>query len=136
MVLRSPDQILKQVQDDVHKRGVTHKRGVRSCFMRSALLNHCKVCCGRSNLADCWLMARPLRIEFEGALYHVMARGNARAAIFLDDEDRQAFIDNLGRVCGRFDWRVWAWCEMYRDQGHEIRVRSCDLRSAAHARCG
>ena len=34
-------------------------------------------------------MARPLRIEFEGALYHVMARGNARADIFLDDDDRQ-----------------------------------------------
>ena len=57
-------------------------------------------------------MARPLRIEFEGALYHVMARGNARSDIFLDDRDRQAFIDNLGRVCGRFDWRVWAWCLM------------------------
>ncbi len=57
-------------------------------------------------------MARPLRIEFEGALYHVMARGNARADIFLDNEDRQAFIDNLGRACRRFDWRVWAWCLM------------------------
>lgn len=41
-------------------------------------------------------MARPLRIEFEGAFYHVMARGNARADIFLDDDDRQMFIENLG----------------------------------------
>lgn len=49
-------------------------------------------------------MARPLRIEFEDALYHVMARGNARADIFLCDADRQAFIDNLERVCKRFDW--------------------------------
>ena len=57
-------------------------------------------------------MARPLRIEFEGALYHVMARGNARADIFLEDGDRQLFIENLGRVCGRFQWRVWAWCLM------------------------
>ena len=57
-------------------------------------------------------MARPLRIEFEGALYHAMARGNARADIFLDDDDRQMFIENLGRVCGRFQWRVWAWCLM------------------------
>src|SRR6056297_1252298 len=57
-------------------------------------------------------MARPLRIEFEGALYHVMARGNARDDIFLDDNDREGFIDNLGRVCARFDWRVWAWCLM------------------------
>ena len=51
-------------------------------------------------------------MEFEGALYHVMARGNARADIFLDDEDRQAFVENLDRVCRRFDWRVWAWCQM------------------------
>ena len=43
-------------------------------------------------------MARPLRIEFEGALYHVMARGNAQTDIFLDDEDRQAFVDNLDRA--------------------------------------
>jgi putative transposase len=57
-------------------------------------------------------MARPLRIEFEGAFYHVMARGNARQDIFLDDADRQAFIDNLGRVAQRFDWTVWAWCLM------------------------
>jgi hypothetical protein len=40
-------------------------------------------------------MARPLRIEFEGALYHVTARGNARADIFLDDEDHRAFVNNL-----------------------------------------
>jgi putative transposase len=57
-------------------------------------------------------MARPLRIEFEGACYHVMARGNARQAIFLDDSDRGAFVDNLGRVAERLDWRVWAWCLM------------------------
>lgn len=57
-------------------------------------------------------MARPLRIEFPGAVYHVMARGNDRAAIFRDDEDRQAFVDNLGRCAERFDWRIWAYCLM------------------------
>jgi putative transposase len=57
-------------------------------------------------------MSRPLRIEFAGALYHVMARGNARAAIFLDDADRQAFCLGLARVCERFDWRLWAYCLM------------------------
>lgn len=57
-------------------------------------------------------MARPLRLEFEGALYHVMSRGNARADIFLDDTDRTAFLANLGRVAKRFDWRLWAWCLM------------------------
>lgn len=57
-------------------------------------------------------MARPLRLEFAGALYHVMARGNAREPIFLDDTDRVAFVNNLGRVAQRFDWRLWAWCLM------------------------
>jgi putative transposase len=57
-------------------------------------------------------MARPLHLEFEGALYHVMARGNAREPIFLDDADRASFVANLGRVADRFDWRVWAWCLM------------------------
>ena len=46
-------------------------------------------------------MARPLRLEFEGALYHVMARGNARQAIFVDDKDRAAFVANLGRGADR-----------------------------------
>ncbi|MDE2155707.1 MAG: transposase [Xanthomonadaceae bacterium] len=57
-------------------------------------------------------MARPLRLEFAGALYHVMARGNAREPIFLDDDDRAAFVDNLGRVAHRFEWRLWPWCLM------------------------
>jgi REP element-mobilizing transposase RayT len=57
-------------------------------------------------------MARPLRIQFAGALYHVTARGNARQAIFRDDDDRAAFIDNLGRACERYSWRIWAWCLM------------------------
>lgn len=57
-------------------------------------------------------MARPLRIEFDCALYHVMSRGNAQADIFLSDEDRWAFLENLDRVCRRLDWRVWAWCQM------------------------
>lgn len=57
-------------------------------------------------------MSRPLRIEFAGALYHVMARGDARGAIFLDDADREAFCAGLWRVAERFQWRVWAYCLM------------------------
>jgi REP element-mobilizing transposase RayT len=57
-------------------------------------------------------MSRPLRIEFAGALYHVMARGDARTAIFLDEEDRQRFCAGLARVCERFEWRLWAYCLM------------------------
>ncbi|MBI2382779.1 MAG: transposase [Gammaproteobacteria bacterium] len=57
-------------------------------------------------------MARPLRIEFAGAMYHVMSRGNARADVFRDDGDRRALLSILGRVCGRFEWTVWAYCLM------------------------
>ena len=57
-------------------------------------------------------MARPLRIEFAGALYHVTARGNAGADIFADDADRRAFIALLREVIGRFAWRAHAYCLM------------------------
>ena len=41
-------------------------------------------------------MPRPLRIEYPGALYHVMSRGDQREAIFWDDEDRYQFLSTLG----------------------------------------
>lgn len=41
-----------------------------------------------------------------------MARGNAREPIFLDDDDRQAFLDGVARACERFDWVLWAYCLM------------------------
>jgi len=55
-------------------------------------------------------VARPLRIEFAGALYHVMARGNDRERIYRDNVDRQAFLDGLVWACERFDWLLWAYC--------------------------
>ena len=57
-------------------------------------------------------MARPLRIEFAGALYHVTARGDRREAIYDDDEDRRAFLDILGAVVSDFNWVCHAWCLM------------------------
>lgn len=57
-------------------------------------------------------MARPLRLEFPGALYHLTARGNARAPIYQDDHDRREFLDLLGSVCDRWNWRVHAYCLM------------------------
>lgn len=55
-------------------------------------------------------MARPLRIQFENALYHVTTRGNARQDIFLDDEDRDRFLKDLGRMVDRFGWLCHAYC--------------------------
>ena len=57
-------------------------------------------------------MARPLRVEFDGAIYHVTSRGNARADIFQDEGDRQAFLKCLGKVVHRFNWLCHAYCLM------------------------
>ncbi len=57
-------------------------------------------------------MARPLRLEYPGALYHLTARGNARARIYLDDQDQSRFLDLLGAVCERHNWVVHAYCLM------------------------
>lgn len=57
-------------------------------------------------------MARPLRIEYPGAVYHVTARGNARMATFLDDADRRRFLALLEEVVVRFKWACHAYCLM------------------------
>ncbi len=57
-------------------------------------------------------MARPLRIEFAGALYHVTSRGDRQEAIFDDDQDRTAFLNVLAEVISRFRWRCHAYCLM------------------------
>ncbi len=57
-------------------------------------------------------MARPLRIEFPGALYHVTTRGDRREAIFEDNADRKAFLAILEEAVTRFDWLCHAYCLM------------------------
>jgi DNA-3-methyladenine glycosylase I len=53
-------------------------------------------------------MARKLRVEYPGAVYHVINRGDRREAIFRDDEDRQRFIGALGEACAKTGWQVHA----------------------------
>jgi REP element-mobilizing transposase RayT len=57
-------------------------------------------------------MPRKLRIEFEGAIYHLMSRGDRREPIFRDDQDRRCFLDTLGEACAKTDWQVHALCLM------------------------
>jgi len=57
-------------------------------------------------------MARPLRLEYPGAVYHLTARGNARQAIYRDDEDRRIFLELLGAAVERYQWRCHAYCLM------------------------
>jgi len=57
-------------------------------------------------------MARPLRIEFPGASYHVTSRGDRREAIYEDDADRAGFLDVLGEVVERYNWVCHSYCLM------------------------
>jgi len=57
-------------------------------------------------------MARPLRLEFHGALYHVTSRGDGQEDIYLDDDDRAASLAVLEEVVKRLNWTVHAYCLM------------------------
>ncbi len=57
-------------------------------------------------------MARPLRLEYPGAVYHVIARGNGRRAVFRHDTDRELYLQRLEHYQKRFGFRVYAYCLM------------------------
>ena len=57
-------------------------------------------------------MARKLRVQYPGAVYHVLNRGDRRERIFYDDHDRQRFLDTLEEACAKTGWQVHAYCLM------------------------
>jgi REP element-mobilizing transposase RayT len=57
-------------------------------------------------------MARPLRLEFPGAVYHLTSRGNARQKIFFTDADCELYLSTLAGVVRRYDWICHAYCLM------------------------
>jgi REP element-mobilizing transposase RayT len=57
-------------------------------------------------------MARPWRIQYEGALYHVFSRGNNQQDIYLTDDDRSLFLDTIGQMSDRFDIDIFAYVLM------------------------
>ncbi len=57
-------------------------------------------------------MPRQLRVEYPGAIYHVMSRGNGCQNIFYDDVDRQDFLKTLAEACQKTGWQVHAYCLM------------------------
>jgi len=57
-------------------------------------------------------MARKLRIQYPGAIYHVMNRGDHREDIFRSRKDRELFLKTLGEACAKTDWQVHAFCLM------------------------
>lgn len=57
-------------------------------------------------------MARPLRLEYPGAIYHLTSRGDRREAIYENDNDRLQWLEILSKACERYNWRVHAYCLM------------------------
>ena len=68
-------------------------------------------------------MARPLRIEFSGALYHITSRGNAREDIYRDNADRYTFLELLNEITNRYSWICHAYCLM--SNHYHILIETC-----------
>jgi len=75
-------------------------------------------------------MARTWRIEYEGALYHVLSRGNQRQAIFVDDEDRFLFLDGLAEMAERFEVECYAYVLMNNHYHLLLQTRRANLSRA------
>ena len=69
-------------------------------------------------------MARPLRIEYSGAVYHITSRGNARKKIYSDDQDRENFLGVLSTVIKRYNWLCHAYCLM--DNHYHLLIETPD----------
>lgn len=69
-------------------------------------------------------MSRPLRIEYPGAVYHITARGNQRAPIFLDESDRTTFLSILDEAYQRYNWACYAYCLM--DNHYHLVIEAVD----------
>ena len=53
-----------------------------------------------------------MRLELSGGLYHVTSRGDRREDIFVDDIDREVWLETLAQCCERYNWAIHAWCQM------------------------
>ena len=77
-------------------------------------------------------MSRAWRIEYEGAFYHLMSRGNDLSDIFKEDQDRIIFLDTIGQMSERFEIEVFAYVLMSNHYHILIRTRRANLKKAMH----
>lgn len=77
-------------------------------------------------------MARQPRVEYAGALHHVMSRGNDGIPIFRDDQDRRLFLDLLAQEIIRSGWILHEYCLMSNHYHLEIETRECTLSTGMH----
>ena len=73
-------------------------------------------------------MPRQLRLEYAGAIYHIMSRGDRREAIFRDEQDRKRFLATLEEACGKTGWEVHAWCLMGQEEWKRLGWSERELR--------
>jgi putative transposase len=69
-------------------------------------------------------MARPLRIEYPGAVYHITSRGNEKKAVYRNNRDRESFLSVLHRVNHRYNWICHAYCLM--DNHYHLLIETPD----------
>jgi putative transposase len=72
-------------------------------------------------------MARPLRIDFPGAVYHVTSKGDRREEIFVDNVDREGLLGVAGHALGRFDAQMLSYCLMSNHYHFVIHTRQANL---------
>ena len=77
-------------------------------------------------------MSRAWRIEYEGALYHLLSRGNAGNNIFVDERDRDRFLDTIEEMSQRFEVDVFAYVLMNNHYHILIQTRWANLKRAMH----
>jgi putative transposase len=77
-------------------------------------------------------MSRPLRLSFPGAIYHITSRGKVRAAVYLDDEDKQRFRDLLASCVEKFNWICHSYCLM--DDHYQLLIETPDANLQAGMR--
>ena len=77
-------------------------------------------------------MSRAWRIEYEGALYHLLSRGNEQRDIFEDQKDRNLFLDTIGEFSERFEIHVFAYVMMDNHYHLLVRTRHANLKKAMH----
>ena len=75
-------------------------------------------------------MSRPWRIEYKGALYHLLSRGNERRDIFMDAQDRSGFLDAVGEMSARFAIDIFAYVLMSNHYHLLARTRRANLKKA------
>lgn len=77
-------------------------------------------------------MARPLRIEYEGAFYHIIQRGNDRRDIFLSDQDRDRFYEYIKTLKDRYAVKVHTYCLMNNHYHLILETKKANLTKAMH----